>query len=568
MSLCEHISQVTGIDTAVLRGSDPTDRTIAERMSWAASRSTTRVEDAAYSLMGLFNVFMPMLYGEGSRAFTRLQEEIMKQSEDYTIFAWKASFLSSNNRGLLANSPDEFLGSANNLHKYYKADHDPEIPPSMTSRGLLIDLPLWPSLEQSTNGMRLAWVCFSKHAESTSGSISKEGTRVCIWLKRVPSRPQTYVRILPDKLQYRSRGIPQFVREQIYVLPFGALSKDEAPEAEPEIDKTISGMIQVRFPQEFDAQQLKAPASQLFKRGMSVEWNPGTNELLYSYDGETCALAALTLEKQDDRFAVFFGFRENLPWCSIVTWSELHFPASNQWERPDAVEKLFDAVKSPYADQTDRSSKQTPDGSTITAALRVGCSTPLNPTIFNLDIKWNTSLRSQVTAVQVTTVPSTSQPEHRVVSAPTPYTKTGSTVFLSGTISPPPTWQDTLTASLSHLQITILNPLRLDWDSSWKEDLSDARFVEQTNWELDGMENADIIAMYFGPEAKAPVTLLELGLFAQMRGKVIVCCPEGYWKRCNVQVVCGRYGIEILNTIEELGEAVIERISELGKHDE
>ncbi|KAH9211069.1 heterokaryon incompatibility protein-domain-containing protein [Leptodontidium sp. 2 PMI_412] len=94
--LCEHIADLTGIDSAVLRGSDPTERTVAERMSWAASRSTTRVEDAAYCLMGLFNVFMPMLYGEGSRAFTRLQEEIMRQSEDYTIFAWTASFMSGN----------------------------------------------------------------------------------------------------------------------------------------------------------------------------------------------------------------------------------------------------------------------------------------------------------------------------------------------------------------------------------------------------------------------------------------------------------------------------------------
>ena len=86
LSLCEHISQVTGIDPVILRGSDPTERTVAERMSWAASRSTTRVEDAAYCLMGLFNVYMPMLYGEGSRAFTGLQEEIMKQLEDHTIF--------------------------------------------------------------------------------------------------------------------------------------------------------------------------------------------------------------------------------------------------------------------------------------------------------------------------------------------------------------------------------------------------------------------------------------------------------------------------------------------------
>lgn len=55
-------------------------------MSWASKRQTTRVEDIAYSVMGLFGVNLPMLYGEGERAFIRLQEEIMRASDDHTIF--------------------------------------------------------------------------------------------------------------------------------------------------------------------------------------------------------------------------------------------------------------------------------------------------------------------------------------------------------------------------------------------------------------------------------------------------------------------------------------------------
>ncbi|KAH7372057.1 hypothetical protein BKA64DRAFT_586878, partial [Cadophora sp. MPI-SDFR-AT-0126] len=94
-SLCLQLADITAIDPLVLRGADPTIQTVAERMSWASSRSTSRIEDTAYSLMGLFNVFMPMLYGEGSRAFMRLQEEIMKQSEDCTIFAWKCARIES-----------------------------------------------------------------------------------------------------------------------------------------------------------------------------------------------------------------------------------------------------------------------------------------------------------------------------------------------------------------------------------------------------------------------------------------------------------------------------------------
>jgi hypothetical protein len=84
-------------------------------MSWAACRQTTRIEDIAYSLMGIFNVFMPMLYGEGRRAFIRLQEEIIKQTEDSTIFAWEANDTGDphiNRRGIFAHSPSEFrLGS-------------------------------------------------------------------------------------------------------------------------------------------------------------------------------------------------------------------------------------------------------------------------------------------------------------------------------------------------------------------------------------------------------------------------------------------------------------------------
>ncbi|KAI6114723.1 heterokaryon incompatibility protein-domain-containing protein [Pisolithus croceorrhizus] len=63
---------------------------VAHIMSWAAHRKTTRVEDRAYSLMGLFGVNMPMLYGEGSKAFQRLQLEIIRVSSDHSIFAWNS----------------------------------------------------------------------------------------------------------------------------------------------------------------------------------------------------------------------------------------------------------------------------------------------------------------------------------------------------------------------------------------------------------------------------------------------------------------------------------------------
>ncbi|KAF2729794.1 hypothetical protein EJ04DRAFT_475020, partial [Polyplosphaeria fusca] len=103
----DFISEITGVDTKVLRdNSKLREKCIAERMSWASRRRATRSEDRVYSLMGIFEVNMAVLYGEGEEhAFKRLQEEIMKTSFDQSIFAWRGPYKSS---GLLAHSPDDF----------------------------------------------------------------------------------------------------------------------------------------------------------------------------------------------------------------------------------------------------------------------------------------------------------------------------------------------------------------------------------------------------------------------------------------------------------------------------
>ncbi|KAF2652884.1 HET-domain-containing protein, partial [Lophiostoma macrostomum CBS 122681] len=127
------VASVTGISIEVLK-----DRTtmshlcIAERMSWASARRTTRPEDAAYSLMGLFGINMAVLYGEGlENAFGRLQGEIMKTSFDQTIFAWRGPY---NNSGLLAHSPADFARTPK-LGLWGRA---PLSPFSMTNVGLHI----------------------------------------------------------------------------------------------------------------------------------------------------------------------------------------------------------------------------------------------------------------------------------------------------------------------------------------------------------------------------------------------------------------------------------------------
>lgn len=109
------ISCVTGISDEALVTRSLGEYSVAQKMSWAAGRKTTRLEDEAYCLMGLFDVNMPLLYGEGQRAFYRLQEEIMKQYDDESIFAWSLPEDEQSHvklSGLLAPSPSSFKKSS------------------------------------------------------------------------------------------------------------------------------------------------------------------------------------------------------------------------------------------------------------------------------------------------------------------------------------------------------------------------------------------------------------------------------------------------------------------------
>lgn len=142
MSLERVISAITGISQSHLW--DHTTASVAQIMSWASRRETTRVKDIAYSLMGLFNVNMPPLYGEGTRAFQRLQLEILASSNDESLFAWERKGLADQRHlGLLADSP---LFQWPSRHLQDTACHRPHRPPfSMTNKGLRIEMDLLPN---------------------------------------------------------------------------------------------------------------------------------------------------------------------------------------------------------------------------------------------------------------------------------------------------------------------------------------------------------------------------------------------------------------------------------------
>ncbi|KAI1124952.1 heterokaryon incompatibility protein-domain-containing protein [Nemania abortiva] len=174
----ERLARITGIDRELLGATSPEEirhrlsRTpICQRMSWASRRETSKIEDEAYCLLGIFDIHMPLLYGEGEAAFIRLQQMIARTTNDLTIFAWKLQrnmVVKHNPRNImrydpiskrygpgpleaarpepndyhsiLACSPREFMsgGRIRTSHTNYRI-YNPEF--SITNKGLKIDVP-------------------------------------------------------------------------------------------------------------------------------------------------------------------------------------------------------------------------------------------------------------------------------------------------------------------------------------------------------------------------------------------------------------------------------------------
>jgi hypothetical protein len=180
VDLASILSTITGIPMSILNGADLSTASIAQRFSWAAKRKTTRVEDLAYCLMGLFDVHMPMLYGEGMNAFRRLQEEIIKSSDDESIFAWtdnKATF--STFQGLFATSPAHFEGCENILSLSERVHSSNEF--VMTNKGLRIRFTSISSIPGSS------------HDVFANLNCTKKAERVRILIRRLTM--EQYVRV-------------------------------------------------------------------------------------------------------------------------------------------------------------------------------------------------------------------------------------------------------------------------------------------------------------------------------------------------------------------------------------
>jgi hypothetical protein len=231
--LISDLSKITQISEVVLQTGRLETVSIAQRLSWAAKRETTRIEDMAYCLLGILDVNMPLLYGEGVKAFQRLQEEVIKASSDLSIFAWQDQLHDPRTmeqhlyRGLLARHPRDFA-----LCKQMQPSQGSTIssPYMVTNHGLSLRLRLFKEDEQvqiyiADLQIRQTNSKFDMFelGEDTVGiylkRLSREGDQfVRIWADRFVSFPS------PEKVKWNNLVVQ---REQIFVRQTIIIPEDD-----------------------------------------------------------------------------------------------------------------------------------------------------------------------------------------------------------------------------------------------------------------------------------------------------------------------------------------------------
>ncbi|KAI3397690.1 hypothetical protein diail_10459 [Diaporthe ilicicola] len=202
-TLLDRICSITGVDTKALRGGNLRFFSVARKMSWASNRKTTRKEDMAYCLLGIFDISMPLLYGEGSKAFIRLQEEIVKSYDDESLFAWASKCGIIETSGLLAPSPAAFASSGD-IAPCLTPDgaHGMSGPITITSRGVSLKVPI----EEYTSSEGRSLYLFRLNCKRVTFD-RESGIRMGIIVSPVSkiqgydSDISRYTRVYPDRLE-------------------------------------------------------------------------------------------------------------------------------------------------------------------------------------------------------------------------------------------------------------------------------------------------------------------------------------------------------------------------------
>lgn len=207
----EDLSRITNVPRSILDHSAALDDfSVAQRMSWAAKRKTERIEDRAYSLLGIFDVSLEMIYGEREKAFIRLQERIIQYAADQSIFAWPLEALStealdSKQRyfGLLAPSPSVF-SSCNEISKGTETKEF-----GMTNLGLAINVLLVPYYI----GTYLAFLdCLKGPGRYCTIAIA-EDTETSQWMRVLVDGGSSMPLWTPGKVQQGAKNCKIYVRQ-------------------------------------------------------------------------------------------------------------------------------------------------------------------------------------------------------------------------------------------------------------------------------------------------------------------------------------------------------------------
>lgn len=331
-ALIRQLHLTTGIDKQVLADSNILPEIpVARKMSWAASRQTTRTEDMAYCLLGLFDISMPMIYGEGERAFIRLQEEIAKETNDLSLFAWTSKETQNTEgfRGMFARSPAEFADCRNVVRWTDFLAPRPEF--VITNHGVRLETSL--GLAENKQFVLDLGCC----------SSAVRGERLGIYLHQTGSR---FVRQRSNELYYTQDPRLWIGRKSTVYI-----QKRLSPEEEQRIRLELASRIYVRFsPHEID---------DYFVRDMATYpealWNPHGE---YFLTMESVTLQAATPSTIYSRFIGMRGFdightRSGRHICScLLVCGIFEDPQGN--DRPCAVvytdtdpstKDVFDAIR-------------------------------------------------------------------------------------------------------------------------------------------------------------------------------------------------------------------------------
>jgi hypothetical protein len=345
-SLRGTISQITGIDERVLVVRYNGQVSVAQRMCWAAKRETSRIEDRAYSLLGIFGVHMIANYGEGENAFRRLQLEIMSSSNDHSIFAWKASGKDSTKEsGLLASSPADFANSDDIQQFNYNMTPSPYF---MTNRGLRIDLPLVP-VEAHNNRFQALLNC----------RRPRDNTPLGIYVEKREN--DEFVRVQPAELFVSDKALaPPATR--IFVK-----QKDPSMFALAEwMRRKGAYKIEVKSP------SWNQHGIELVERDPQEGWSQkdGKEVLSMWYSGHSGIL--LFKESNGEKFGVTLGVHNWTPWCHIATGLKDETAAE---VRASYYDDKGDATKSRYRILwrcDDRSVGYVSEGREVSVAIKPG----------------------------------------------------------------------------------------------------------------------------------------------------------------------------------------------------